>query len=118
MKRMADPFQAAAQSFGLHSEADAEMLRLLEEISRHHAGLELLPQEGDKIASIFCLQPRENSRAETAGFAIEQFLLGEEVIDDDPIRLQQSARSIADSSQIVERDHRKQFGWVHRTPSK
>ena len=49
---------------------NAEVLRLLEKISRDYAGLELLAQHADEFLGRTLFQPRENRGSEAAGFAV------------------------------------------------
>lgn len=101
VQRRTQPIKSAAHRLRRPTEADAKVLRLLKEFSRHHAGVKLLAQQGHKAGGIAGLEPWEDRRAEPTGLAIQLPAGPEEFIEQGSIRFQQRPRPISNLIQMI-----------------
>ncbi len=106
------PLEPSTNRLCFSAKTDAEVLWLLEEFPWHYAGLELLAQDLHKFGGTARPKARKHGGAEAAEFAIELRVLRQEVVHQQPIRLQQRAGAIAHAIEIVEGNHGEKLGWM------
>ena len=109
IQRSAESFESATNGIGCAAEAQPKVLRLLEELTGHDAGFELLAQQLHEIRGVSDAEPRKNRGAETAGLALELWPVGKELVDQYAVGLEQVLRTLAKTVKVVEGDDRNLF---------
>src|SRR5260370_693984 len=114
-ERGAQPFQSPADRLWSSAKSNSEVLRLLEKLSGHYAGLELLAQHPHKFGGTAHPEPRKHCSAEAAWLTIEVRMSSQEFVNQNTIRFQQRPGAIAHPIEIVEGYHCEELGGMDWT---